>query len=474
VELFVTDRKLLEGLEMPLGGTRSPRDVLDRRAVKQGMPFILDGEGGYDVRLNRWLAELPDNGAFSRHSWMAYARDLLIWVRWLADCRDDKSVWDADEEDFRAFFFARCHSDDPGERVATSTWARQRTTLTAFYEYAVGWGYVARNPCRRRGGRGLRAVRGHQGLASSSTAPPSKHLGIPTYLVLREVGMRGRREQAGNRRPVYRRNAARNAAAANLVVSTGLRLEEFSLLLRSQVLDPVIDSGGKVVTIQVDVLTAKGNRERKVELPIRYLHEIAEYVEIERAVAVSRAQRAGRYRTAEWKPVRLEGARVIDRGRSYPLARLDNEERMRLLVDAETGVEPAALWLNEDGVPMGYEGWKSTMRSATRVCSAAGHRLDATWHTLRHTFAVHTLAWLLELVFGPRAGHFDPARENDRVLMLDPIRELQRRMGHTDFRTTWNWYLANAEPARRLVGRAVERFVEEIAELDATERSAPR
>jgi len=473
MELFITDRRLLDGFQMPGLDAVEPRVVLDRAAVAQGMPFILDADGAYDVRLNAWLAELPANDSTSRHTWTAYARDLLIWVRWLFEARDGKTVWDAGGEDFRAFYFARCRSENPAERVGPATWARQRSTMTAFYEYAVGCGYVSRNPCRTRGLQRQRG-RGHrQGLASSSSSPPAKHLSIPAFLLLREIGMRGRPAPDSQFR-ICRRNASRNAAAANLVVSTGLRLEEFSLLLLPQIPVGLLEPGDKLVKLKVDRLTAKGNRERFVFVPIRYLRDIWDYVQIERSVAVSRAQQSGRYEKIDWRRTRVDGDRAIESGRSYPVERLAHDERMRLFVDTDAGGEPAALWLNEDGLPMGYEAWKSTMRSAAKACGHAGHPLHATWHTLRHTFAVHTLACLMELVFGDRAREFDPTKEKDRALMLDPIRELQLFLGHADFRTTWNWYLANAEPARRLLGRAVETFVDEIVTSELPQRVLER
>lgn len=469
MELFITDRRRLTGLTMPEGADCSPHDVLDRRAIPQGMPFILAADGGYDVRLNQWLASLPNNNVFARNSWSAYARDLLIWIRWLSEHCDGKTIWTADDEDFRAFYFARCHSEDPAERIVESSWKRQRSTLVAFYESAVARGYVARNPCRNRGGRGRRR-KTRLGLPTSTTSPPAKHLSIPAYLLFREVGMQGRRGAASGRAPAFRRNGNRNAAAANLAVSTGARLEELSLILKPQLPSGPLDPADNGVEIKLDRQTTKGSRERSLLLPVRYLREIQDYVEIERSVAVSKAQQSGRYRDLNWTRVRVERDRILDGSRSYPLARLDGDERMRLFIESEAGGEPAALWLNEAGLPMGYEGWKSVMKSASGACSRAGHTLYATWHTLRHTFAVHTLACILELVFGEHAVDFDPTKAGHQALMLGPLEELKRRMGHSDFRTTWDWYLANAEPARRLVGRAVEEFVGEIAALDSPER----
>lgn len=92
-------------------------------------------------------------------------------------------------------------------------------------------------------------------------------------------------------------------------------------------------------------------------------------MEIERAEAVERARRDGMY---EQIPDRLlieypTEPVVRIRGRRVPVARLGRAERARLLVVTPDGWEPAALWLNESGLP-------GTVQSRARPASGAQRR----------------------------------------------------------------------------------------------------
>jgi len=53
--------------------------------LSDGMPFILDECGGYDVDLNRFFRACPTMGVRSSNSLRAYARDLLVWMRFLCE-----------------------------------------------------------------------------------------------------------------------------------------------------------------------------------------------------------------------------------------------------------------------------------------------------------------------------------------------------------------------------------------------------
>jgi Phage integrase, N-terminal SAM-like domain len=57
--------------------------VLARAGVDDGMPFVLGADGSYDLHLNRFLRELDSWGARSAHTREAYARDLMLFGRFL-------------------------------------------------------------------------------------------------------------------------------------------------------------------------------------------------------------------------------------------------------------------------------------------------------------------------------------------------------------------------------------------------------
>jgi hypothetical protein len=71
--------------------------------LSDGMPFILDERGGYEVDLNRFFRACPTMGVRSSNSLRAYARDLLVWMRFLCERRGSKPIWQADREDVAAY-----------------------------------------------------------------------------------------------------------------------------------------------------------------------------------------------------------------------------------------------------------------------------------------------------------------------------------------------------------------------------------
>ena len=58
----------------------------------EGMPFILGRDGIYDHHLNRFLRSCPTMGVRSLNSLRAYARDIVVWMRFLEERRDGKSL----------------------------------------------------------------------------------------------------------------------------------------------------------------------------------------------------------------------------------------------------------------------------------------------------------------------------------------------------------------------------------------------
>jgi integrase len=58
---------------------------------------------------------------------------------------------------------------------------------------------------------------------------------LPAYHVFRDVGLRGLTVEGAERPGARDRNGARNALFADLLVTTGLRLEEASFLLAAEI-----------------------------------------------------------------------------------------------------------------------------------------------------------------------------------------------------------------------------------------------
>lgn len=109
------------------------------------MPFILGSDGAYDHHLNRFLRSCPTMGVRSLNSLRAYAQDIVVWMRFLEERRNGKSLWLADREDIAASHEARRLSE-PSVRISASSWNRMITALDKLYRWAVNEKIVAVAP----------------------------------------------------------------------------------------------------------------------------------------------------------------------------------------------------------------------------------------------------------------------------------------------------------------------------------------
>jgi len=148
-------------------------------------------------------------------------------------------------------------------------------------------------------------------------------------------------------------------------------------------------------------------------------------------------------------------------GGTIPFAALTPDERGRLVICGNDGAanEPAALWLTEIGLPVQPNSWEAAFARASCRCSAAGFSVRVNPHQLRHTFAVHMLAMLIQHRFRESAGD-DPASgaEGYRRLLGDPLQQVQRLLGHASLTTTYI-YLDHIAARADTVDAAVEELL---------------
>lgn len=462
----VTIDDIVHGLSAETIATAGDLGLVD------SMPFILGEDGSYDHDLNRFFRSGPTMGVRSLNSLRAYARDIVVWLRFLAERRDGKSVWAADRDDIAAFHEARRLSSPP-HRIAASSWNRSIAALDKLYRWAVEENMIGKAPFTYR----QMWVRGTDGsavgVAANMAREPAarkggtRFLSLDRYLLFRDVGLRGRLPDGREDSTWRGRNGERNALFAELLVTTGLRLQEGSSVLLMELSPHDQYHDQRSVVFPLAAATAKGSKGRDIRLPLRLLKRLHDYADIERANALSRL---GRRRS--WERI---AAPLIVASHDHRSLRLDEPqppdpirfdglkpgERSRL-VHRQT-MEPLALWLTESGLPMPMAAWEAVFTRASARCRRFGLDIDVTPHMLRHTFAVHMLTlllreqmdWLLE----ERAGRLSPAY---RRLIGDPLLKLQRLMGHSRIESTYI-YLDHLDDCQALVDAAVEQWGLDIA-----------
>ena len=111
IDLHVTAGAIATGAERAAADVDGAA-VLGRAGVADGLPFLLDADGSYDLQLNRFFRELGGWGVRAANSVLAYARDIMLFCRFLAQSRGGKPIWECDAADLRAYKRVRLHGRD--------------------------------------------------------------------------------------------------------------------------------------------------------------------------------------------------------------------------------------------------------------------------------------------------------------------------------------------------------------------------
>jgi site-specific recombinase XerD len=439
-------------------------DTAERAGLIDDMPFILMDDGSYDLDLNRFFRACPAMGARSPNTWRSYARDILVWARFLHERRGGKTVWQADRHDVLAFHRARRLSD-AAYRISASSWNRCVAALDKLYRWAVeeeiittspfGYGVALR---RASGRRAMVAVTTNRARERAARRHDTRYIDLGRYLLFRDVGLRGRLPD-GSEDPAWRgRNGERNALFAELLVTTGLRLTEAGSLLLTE-LPRLTEAGSRSAPFDLAGPIAKGGRPRRIPIPRRVLRMIADYIDFERTISASRSEPA--LSDPLWL-MPVDRKVRDDAGKRVRVDRLTPRERRRVLIGAPATAQHAVLWLTECGQPVPPATWEAAFRRACVRCRRFGIEIDVTPHTLRHTFAGNLLSMLIREQIG---SVFDPQDRHGaayRRILCDPLQKLQHLLGHASVTSTYI-YLDSLAEAQELVEAAADRWAEDTA-----------
>ena len=449
-------------------------------------PAILRDGGVYDAHLSRFLADLPLNGVRSRHSLRGYAYDLLVWVRFLDEARA-KTVWQATREDVDAYHRARRH-DDAANRISAASWNRAVAALDKLYRWAVEDGVVAASPFTYRdvwrrmpsGGRTAVVTR-NQAYERAAKRADVKFITIEDYRQFRDVGVQGLALDGTARVGARDRNGSRNALFADLLITTGLRLQEASSLLATEIEAAIRTGDGRdsQVAFRLPATLTKGDKGRTIRIPAILLARLRSYIEVERSAAVETFRaRDGAKRMSSSIRCGLRKAVIVVASKSgqWTPLRLETvtpDERRRLILCDADGQpsQPAALWLSEIGLPIAPNSWEAVFARASRRCQTAGLAFDVSPHQLRHSFAVHMLALLIRQRIGETRQGEDLSGTAYRQILGDPLQQVQRLLGHSSLATTYI-YLDHLAGCQDTVDSAVEELLSGIETQQALRLAA--
>lgn len=421
--------------------------------TQPGQPVLLRSDGWSVPEVNGFFASARMRNA-SSGTRRKYAFATAVWLGFLD--ATSRAWHEADEEDVAGFKFWRMTDETNLRRVAGGTVLDDLVAISAFYRWA-GVRFGVNDPVARR------VVPGPEQGSTTTSFEASPHvvrgsdvkwLDPAAYSRWVDVGLRGLdlrgREVEGWRG----RNSQRDCAFVDGLYGTGLRLREWASTLLLEL--PADDGTPAYSTCRLSAACAKGSRGRRFWMPRSVLADVLAYEEGERATVVRRAQRDGRYerlprlllveRVTRHRRLEMrdaDGGRVI-----ASLDALDPGARQRLFRRTTAGLEPLAVWLNEDGMPRSAHGWQHTFDTANeRIARAGLDSFEATAHMMRHSFA---LRWYSvgRLLYERQVAHLNAEETRDfRAQFGDTWYLVKTLLGHADVTTTMDTYL---EPFRDL------------------------
>ena len=420
------------------------RHLLDRLAAderRDGVPFLLGPDGRPDIRINTFFSSLRMRGR-SPLTWKKYAYALGVWLNFLLAI---DRTWDSATEEDAEYFKEWRLTDRANPRpVAASTFASDLAALRSFYRWAARI-YQVDDPVARTTDVNLRP----RGVRERDI----KWFDPAGYRRWRDLGLRGLGVDGRPDPRWRRRNDQRDAAFADGLYGSGLRLTEWASVLTIEL--PNDDPGRGYSTARLADACAKGGYGHKYWLPRTALVGVLDYVEGARAAAVRRAQRSGCYERLVRR--RLMVGRQGDRlhlqdsaggQRAVDLNMIAPRDRARLFRQTSAGLEPLALWLNEDGMPRVAHGWQHTFAAANaRIARLGLSGFTGTPHMLRHSCALRWYA-VGRLAYERRFAHLDAEEQRDFRVQFGNTWDLVATMlGHRSPETSRQHYL---EPFRTL------------------------
>lgn len=448
-------------LDGGLAGLGDVRERARRNGARHGTPVLVGEEGYADPRINLFFRTGTMAGC-SPGTWRRYAYAVAVWLEFLAV---SGRAWErATARDAEAFKDWRLTDARNAGRVSPGTFDTDRAALNAFYSWASRR-YGIPNPVPTAARPSRRPARDGDWLGDLGPRDPLRPAGArrrqvkwmlrPAFAQWRDIGLRGY-GFGGLRREGWRGGCEdRDAAFADGLYGTGLRLREWA-----SILDVELPRAGseRYPRAWLSAACVKGGGEgRLYRIPRGVLAAVAAYadpVEGSRAGAVDRAQKAGRY---DGLPVRIvtgynPRSRVLHlEGRpAVPVDRLVPDERRLLFRRTPRGLEPLWLWLTPGGMPKKPYGWEDTFQAANeRVAgawAAAGGRAEECplWcrpHMARHSFALKWFS-VLSVAWEQKVEGFSSEEMKDlRAQFGDIWYQLSTLLGHRNPMTTREIYL---------------------------------
>lgn len=448
---------------------------------EDGFPIFIEPDGSVDETLLRFLLDVRSEGVSSLKSIQGYAQDVRVLKRYLGEALG-KGLLDCSLDDFRQFKRRRTTGDDA---VSGATWNRILAACERFYGWAHERGLIGGKPFRYKGERIDRIPVARNTFAERRVDQGIKCVTLEDYEFFRDVGMRGLQPDGTLDSDFRGRFPLRNAAFAEFLVTSGARLQEAAFTLTCELPDRARLGDASRLSVPLASALAKNGQRRNLPLSRRVLGRfLAPYLPEERNLVIQR--RGNKYASAASGNGALERVTVVENvcgpggtlivsgsGRRLKLDRLGIDDRRSIFTATADGhLVPMSLWVGEQGFCPTHSAWEKVFHEARRRCAKYGRNLDIHPHTLRHTFAVQMLSFLIKATIGTlvefrREFHRNPTLV--QKVMMDPMRELQKILGHRSIESTLV-YLTYVTDATDLVDEAMAEWEQAFGGTQECER----
>lgn len=409
-------------------GAQLDRHRLKKLGIKDGQPILLDRSFRPSGLLAEYIRErnldLEPETAFQ------YAYELRKLGQFLESRGTTFS--EMSSEDLRKYRTMR--TEDQAKPIGPSAWKRNASAIRGLLDWMQANGIRADNPTSSIFRRSS---------LSGKPVPDEKIRALTReqWTLFLQHGIRGfpTEERANSER--RGQNVGRLHLGSGIALTSGMRLQEFSTLLLTEVHHEA-STTPRAVNLQA---CAKYGKFRKVYLTPTVLRQVDLYCRTERAYYAERRKRhyEANYRSyflvESFDHGHAVGVQYGDR-RRVAVEALDPATRAKTIIEGPSGLESACLFLSRTGVPLQPRSWHVDFRAASvraqgARLTAGGPAFDSTVkpHDLRHTFAVQILRQLIKEIRTKGLQH--SANLHDH-LSLNPVLTVQRLLGHSQPGTT--------------------------------------
>lgn len=369
-------------------------------AVVNGRPFIISEFVEIDLDLDGALNDLISPSRKSANTWISYGTQIHTFINFInAQDLDWKKTT---SDDIKKYYRVRTSGlSTTGKPIKSKSWNIAAISLVHLFEYAVRKKIIDRPPFEYRRSKAYFAFGARNKEAANIYSKASDEQ--INFININEYKNQWRYMV------LETRYAQRNLILSDLLISTGLRISEALNLEVQNIPDPDNADfvGKKTITIRVK---GKGGKIRSVRIPKKIAREIRRYIDEERVLQL--------------KHIKLEKNKT------------------------------KKIFLSKSGKKLSS---RDVERMFEKISKIIGTKL--TPHGLRHTFAIYQLEAMIKKMMINLKEIKENGSDAYRQILNDPLRELQKLLGHTHISTVYV-YLDFLEETEALVEESIDSWTQ--------------